>query len=424
MKKTIIDNLDLELYSETLENKLEIYIVPMKNVNNIYVTFSTKYGSNDIEFIPINENKMKKFPLGIAHFLEHKMFEQKNGVDPFSFFSERGCSANANTNQTKTTYLFSGPNFLQENLEYLLDYVQSPYFTDSNVSKEKGIIEQEIKMYLDDPNTQLYEKLLSNCFVNHPIKYPIIGDISNINKITKEDLYECYNTFYNPSNMFIVITGNVEPNSAIETIRNNQSKKKFPIGQKIKIKKYDEPNNVVKTSETLKLNVGIKRCAVAYKIKLQKDDLYQALLYYTTLFDIKFGSTSILGEKLKQEKIINSNLGIGFDNTSEHLLMFVIGETNEPSLLIEKIKNELSNLEISKEDFERKKKTLISSLIYVSDNIFSINRTLMNDIIKYNFVRTNRYNEIKKLNFKDFNNLISKTDYSNISELIIEPKEQ
>ena len=183
------------------------------------------------------------------------MFEQKNGVDPFSFFSERGCSANANTNQTKTTYLFSGPNFLQENLEYLLDYVQSPYFTDSNVSKEKGIIEQEIKMYLDDPNTQLYEKLLSNCFVNHPIKYPIIGDISNINKITKEDLYECYNTFYNPSNMFIVITGNVEPNSAIETIRNNQSKKKFPIGQKIKIKKYDEPNNVVKTSETLKLNV-------------------------------------------------------------------------------------------------------------------------------------------------------------------------
>lgn len=424
MKKTIIDNLDLELYSETLENKLEIYIVPMKNVNNIYVTFSTKYGSNDIEFIPINENKMKKFPLGIAHFLEHKMFEQKNGVDPFSFFSERGCSANANTNQTKTTYLFSGPNFLQENLEYLLDYVQSPYFTDSNVSKEKGIIEQEIKMYLDDPNTQLYEKLLSNCFVNHPIKYPIIGDISNINKITKEDLYECYNTFYNPSNMFIVITGNVEPNSAIETIRNNQSKKKFPIGQKIKIKKYDEPNNVVKTSETLKLNVGIKRCAVAYKIKLPKDDLYQALLYYTTLFDIKFGSTSVLGEKLKQEKIINSNLGIGFDNTSEHLLMFVIGETNEPGLLIERIKNELSNLEISKEDFERKKKTLISSLIYVSDNIFSINRTLMNDIIKYNFVRTNRYNEIKKLNFKDFNNLISKTDYSNISELIIEPKEQ
>ena len=424
MKKTTINNLDLELYSEVLDNKLEIYIVPMKNVNNIYVTFSTKYGSNDIEFVPINKNKLTKFPLGIAHFLEHKMFEQKNGIDPFSFFSERGCNANANTNQTKTTYLFSGPNFFEENLNYLLDYVQSPYFTDENVSKEKGIIEQEIKMYLDDSNTRLYEKLLANCFVNHPIKYPIIGDIDNINKITKEDLYECYNTFYNPSNMFIVISGNVNPEIAIDIIKKNQNKKNFSIESKIKTKKYDEPDEVFKKSETLKLNLGIPRCAVAYKIKLPKDNLYQNLLYYTILFDNKFGSTSLLGERLKKDKIININLGIGFEHTKEHLIIFIVGESNNTGLLIENIKNELSDLKISKEDFERKKKTLISSLIYVSDNVFSINRTLMNDIIKYNYVRTDRYNDIKKLNFNDFNNLISKTNFSNISELIIEPKNE
>lgn len=422
MKKEIINNLDLELYSKTLDNKLEVYIIPMKNVNNIYVTFSTKYGSNDIEFVPVNETKFKKFPLGIAHFLEHKMFEQKDGIDPFTFFSERGCSANANTNQTKTTYLFSGPSFFEENLNYLLDYVQSPYFTDSNVSKEKGIIEQEIKMYLDDPNTQLYEKLLSNCFINHPIKYPIIGDVDNVNKITKEDLYECYNTFYNPSNMFVVISGNVDPNETIKIIVDNQNKKEFKINKKIKYKKYDEPNKVFKDKEILKLNVGIKRCAVAYKIKLPKDDLYQTLLYYTILFDIKFGTTSILGEQLKQEKIINTNLGLGFENTDEHLIMFIIGESDNIDLLIEKIKNELSDLKVSVEDFERKKKTLISSLIYVSDNIFSINRTITNDIIKYGFVRTNRYNDIKKLNFNEFNDLIKNTDFSNISELIIEPK--
>ena len=144
MKKIDIKNLDLNLFYEKLDNGLEVYVIPKENCNNVYATFSTKYGSNIIEFVPIGEKKMIKVPLGIAHFLEHKLFEQKDGIDPFTFYSERGADANANTNQKKTTYLFSGSNFILENLNYLLDYVQEPYFTDKNVEKEKGIITQEI----------------------------------------------------------------------------------------------------------------------------------------------------------------------------------------------------------------------------------------------------------------------------------------
>ena len=140
--KTSLVKMDLDMYYEKLDNGLEVYIVPKDNVNSVYATFSTKFGSINSCFIPYDRTKLTEFPLGIAHFLEHKMFEQKNGIDPFTFYSERGSDANANTSNYKTTYLFSGTGFLNENLNYLLDYVQSPYFTDENVDKEKGIIEQ------------------------------------------------------------------------------------------------------------------------------------------------------------------------------------------------------------------------------------------------------------------------------------------
>ena len=233
MKKSKLEKLDLSLYTEELDNGLRVFIVPKTDVNGIYATLSTKFGSVYKEFVPLNEKKMVSVPLGVAHFLEHKMFEQKNNIDPFTFYSERGSDANANTSNYKTTYLFSGPNFFDENINYLLDYVQDPYFTDENVEKEKGIIEQEIKMYEDDPYFKMYDGIIYNTFIKHPIKYPIAGTVEDVRKITKEDLYTCYNTFYHPSNMFLVITGNVDPKEAMEVIKINQEKKKFDSKKEI-----------------------------------------------------------------------------------------------------------------------------------------------------------------------------------------------
>ena len=213
-----LDKMDLTIYEDVLANGLKIYVIPKENVNGYYITLSTKYGSIHNEFIPNDKTEYIKVPDGVAHFLEHKVFEQKDGIDPFTFYSERGCDANANTSNYKTTYLFSGTNFFSEGLNYLLDYVQSPYFTDENVNKEKGIIEQEIKMYDDSPYYKLYDGVIYNAFVNHPIKYPIAGTVESINKITKEDLYTCYNTFYHPSNMFLVVTGNVDYKEVIDLV--------------------------------------------------------------------------------------------------------------------------------------------------------------------------------------------------------------
>lgn len=425
MNKISLSHLNLDVFHEKLNNGLDIYVIPKNEINNIYATFTTNYGSNESEFVPLGEKKMIKVPLGIAHFLEHKMFEQEDETDPFSFFGERGCDANANTNNFKTTYLFSGPEFFDENINYLLDYVQSPYFTEENVEKEKGIIEQEIKMYKDDPYTRLYETILYNSLINNPMKDPIIGNIKSIRSITKEDLYTCYNTFYHPGNMFVVVSGNVEPKKVIELIRENQANKTFEEFKEIKIKEYKEPDKVEKEKEILKLNVTIPKVTVNYKINLDKIksvDKYKAKIYISMLFDLKFGSTSLLNEQLREENIITENLELAPIDTKSHLIISILGETTRTDELINRIKKELENLNILEEELERKKKVDISSLIYMSDNVYRINHKIMNDINRYGKIIDNNFEIIKELNIKEFNKVIKELDLSNNNIVIVDTK--
>ena len=424
MKKAKIEKLKLEIYEETLENGLKIYVIPKNNCNNIYATFSTKYGSNNDEFIPIGKTRMKRFPLGIAHFLEHKMFEMENGQDPFEVYSNNGADANANTSNYKTTYLFSGPEFFEENMNFLLDYVQKPYFTDKNVDKEKGIIIQEIKMYQDDPYSQIYEKSLYNSFINHPIKIPVIGDIKNVKKITKEDLYTCYNTFYNPKNMFVVVTGNVNAIKTIELIKKNQEKKKFKELGEIVQKEYDEPDIIEKEKETLKMDINLSKLALNYKINYQKLglNLRDALAYLSIIFDINIGTTSLINEKLKLDKTITSNLDFTFTYTDKHILLTILGETEKIDKLDKELETTIENLKVTKEEFERKKINVESSYIFMSDNIFSMNEKIMNNIIKYGEVKLDDLQYTKNLNVKKAQKIIEEIDLSNKNIVVIEPK--
>lgn len=425
MKVSEFDRIDLKLYYDKLDNGLEVYIVPKQNVNNIYVTFTTKFGSKHLEFIPAGGKKKIKVPEGVAHFLEHKIFEQEDGKDPFAFFSERGADINASTSNHKTTYHFSSPNNFEENLEFLLDLVQSPYFTNQNVEKEKGIIEQEIKMYQDKPNYVLYEKTLYNCIVKHPIRIPIAGTIDSINKITKEDLYKCYNTFYHPSNMFIVVTGNVEPNHVLEIIKKNQEKKKFPKQtEKIKIREYNEPDKVYKEKEIIHMNVGIPKLANAYKFNITnfKDFSKRTIIdFFMLYFDIKVGNTSKLNEALKQEQIINENLDYALVKLETHIIMIIFANTTCPEKLVEKLRSEISNFDIDETEFNRKKKRFISSYIYLSDNIYRINGKIISNIINEGKVITNDYEEIQNLKFEDLKSFFKNISFENNNYVIINP---
>ena len=416
MKKTSFNHLDLTLYEEKLDNGLRVFVVPKNNVSGIYATFSTRYGSNTNEFIPIGEDKMIKVPDGVAHFLEHKVFEQKDGVDPFTFFGERGIDANANTNYKKTTYLISGIDNFKESLEFLLDYVQEPYFTDENVEKEKGIIEQELKMYEDSPYRVLYDGIMYNTFIEDPSKISIGGTVESIYKITKEDLYKCYNTFYHPSNMFIVITGNVEPDKIINIIKDNQSKKQFRKTQNITIKKYKEPQKVKKEYDEIKMDITIPKVMIAYKIDLNGfkiKDIRKVRNYVSILFDLKFGDTSVANEKLVEEKIVNDGIGIDSVFTEDYMIVTISGETDKPEEFTREINKELNNLNVTNEELERKKKVYIGNIVALSNNIYSLNNKIMANIIKYDKVIYDDYEYIKEFNIDELKRVIKDINLKN-----------
>ncbi len=419
MKKTKLEQFDLDLYSETLDNGLLINIIPKTNVNNIYVTFSTKYGSVHDEFIPIDRNNFYKVPMGVAHFLEHKVFEQEDGMDPFTKFSSNGADANANTSNYKTTYLFSGPSNLSDNLNFLLDFVQAPYFTDENVEKEKGIIAQELKMIHDKPYWRLYEQALANSFIEHPIKYPVGGTLETIKKITKEDLYTCYNTFYHPSNMFITVSGNVDPKEIIDIIRSNQASKTFKPFKEITIKEYDEPDKVARDYEEINFDVSLPKIAHCYKINRQNYELNRLKLYLTIYFSLMLDSSSLLDEKMREQHLISTGIDYEIVNTDKHLLFIVGFESTDYQKVLGEITATLGKKHITEEELNRKKKTLKSSFIYRSDNIFAINSKIDNNIIRYGDIILNDFALIDSLNINEMNDIIEHIDFSNMSTVVL-----
>lgn len=425
MNKIPFYHLDLTIYEEVLNNGLHVYIIPKNNCNNARATFVTRYGSNQSEFIPKGQNQMIRVPDGVAHFLEHKLFEQKDGIDPFSFFDESGSECNASTNPWQTNYWFSGPHNFEKNLEFLLDFVQDPYFTKKNVEKEKGIIIQELQMYLDDPYRVGFEKSNYNTLQVHPLRISTGGTKESVNSITKEDLYTCYETFYHPSNMALVITGNVNPESVMKLVKQNQSQKKFSKSEPIVVQEYQEPDAVTKEYEEIEMNVTIPKIFINYKINISgiKDILPSLIPTYLSIYlDAKFGVTSLFSECLKNDKIVAEDLYCDFYNIDTHMVISIEGETEQKDELIQRVQKEIQTKNISEEEFNRKKKTILSSCIFMSDNIFRLNSRIVSDFVKYGKVRNNLYEEFQSLNYDDFKKIVEHFNFDHCSILVVKPR--
>lgn len=413
MKKINLKNIDMTLYTEVLSNGLEIYMLPYKNKKNYYVTFATRYGSDVLEFTDINRKSYRP-PLGIAHFLEHKMFEEESGEDPFTFYAKSGTNCNAATSFDSTQYMFWGNKNFNKNLEYLLRFVTHPYFTDQNVKKEKGIIAEEIKMYRDYPDYKLELKLRENLYKNHPRRLDIAGTVSEINKITKDDLYACYNSFYVPSNMFILMTGNFDPLIALEVIRNELDSNKK--GKITKIKKITEPIKVNKEKDVIKGNIEIPKIAIGLKISTKDmglDDL-ELSLYLNMLTTIMFGDSSLFKEKVREKKILNG-LSVGWENLEDISTFYIQASSIKPDELIDEILNEFNNITVDESSFNRIKKVWISREIRNVDDIEEMADSLYYDILKYRKVIPNKIDIIKNMKFKVLKDIVKKINFKNYS---------
>lgn len=424
MKAIELKGLDQTLYYEKLENGLEVYMLPYKNKSNYTMHYLTKYGSIQTTFIPYGEKEKITVPDGIAHFLEHKMFEQEDGVDPFTYAAKTGTYSNASTNFECTRYYFEGNQAFQDNLNYLLDFVGSPYFTDENVEKEKGIIAEEIKQYDDEVEWVFEEEMKKALLQKDNHRVDIAGTIESINTIAKEDLYNTYYTFYQPSNMFLVISGDFKVEDAINTIKNNETLRNAKTNFKVKVFQEEEPLAVNEKIKELEFNVVNTKVGYGIKIPIKHiKDKYLFNLYIGLMLSIKFGLSSVFREKLKKEQLMTS-FYMEREIVGEYLIVVFKADSETPFELIEEIKKELANIEIPEEEINRLKKVWISSEVIMIDNINMSLENIVDDIIESGDIIPNKVEIFRSLNKKDYDKILSSIDFSNSSTVIIRPKEK
>ena len=411
MKAIELKGLEKTLFHEQLKNGLDIYLLPYPDKTNYFISYATRYGSDVLSFKDGGEYTP---PLGVAHYLEHKLFEEPSGEDPFTFFSYSGSDGNASTSYDNTQYICMGSKNFKENLSYLLRFVNNPYFTDENVEKEKGIIAEEIKMYNDQPDYKLEMKLRENIYHISPRRYDIAGSVDEIKRITKEDLYKCYEAFYKPNNMFVLITGKFDPEEALSIIREELDHKvedELPIVIKVK-----EPKTVVKASDTIYESIEIPK--IGYGVKIPKScislDELETNLYLNMLTTILFGASSEFRERTRESKILN-DIYLDWEEEENYHTFYIMASTTSPEQLLQEIQYELTHVSVSERSLERIKKVWIANEIKMIDNPDKTQSNLFDDIITYRKVIPNRIEIIKKMNIKELEKLVKGLDLSHVS---------
>ncbi len=338
------------------ESGLKIYILEKPLYNSAYAIFGTKYGSIDNCF-SVNGEKVE-VPEGIAHFLEHKLFESEDG-DAFTRYAETGAYANAFTSFDKTCYLFSCSSRFYDNLEILLDFVQSPYFTAATVQKEQGIIGQEIRMYDDSPGWRVMFNMLLGMYKNHPVRIDIAGTTDSIAEITDELLYKCYNTFYNPQNMFLCIAGNVNTEKILKMVENGiKPKEKFDLCRIMPT----EPDEVLQPEIVQALEVATPMFCFGYKENADSMPTVKERICTAVLLEMIAGDASPLYKSLTERGLINDEFSFEYFNGPGYSAVIFEGESSNPKKVADEIKAEINRLK--EEGLNKRLFTAIRSGLY------------------------------------------------------------
>lgn len=347
------------------DSGLRVYIVPKKGFCKYYAIYGTEYGSVDTKLKVPGTDKTINLPDGIAHFLEHKLFEEENGGNAFDRFALTGANSNAYTSFDMTAYLFSCTDSFYENLDILIDFVNHPYFTDENVSKEQGIIGQEIKMYDDDPGWRLFFNMLQAMFKNNTVKTDIAGTVESIGEITPELLYKCCEAFYNPSNMFLVMVGDIDAQRAMAVVDKYVTTDKDR--GRIEREKIDEPRNVVKQEIYQKMSVSKPQFMVGFKeseTDINGIELLKKQIQTHILLQLLFGKSSSFFMELYEEGLIDSSFSSDAEIEKRYGFSSISGESKDPKAVYDRALKRIEAVKesgLDDEEISRTKKVLIGA---------------------------------------------------------------
>ena len=420
MRKMCVQNspeLNETTFSTTLSNGLNVYVCKKQGFSKKIGLFGTKYGSIVNDFVDILTGKRIQVPDGIAHFLEHKLFE-KEGANALDLFSKMGVSSNAYTSFDQTVYFFETSEKYKEAIAMLVKLIKEPYFTDENVQKEQGIIGQEISMYDDDPSFMVYFNALRAMYQKNPVRIDIAGTIESISHITKELLYTCYNTFYSPQNMFFIVIGDVDVDETIDLIEENINKYENNSVPNTKIVKYNaqEPKEIAKKDIVQKMEVYMPQLCIGYKLDLVDGmQITKNEHIVSILSDMYFSKQTEFFEKEYKEGKVNESIDMqyeGSDAFSHVLISSTSTNIDELEKDILEYMNKIKNEEVNEELFEIVKRKKIGEFILASDNLeVSYRRiidSILNNIDVYSDVEILK--NITKDDIKQFLNNLTETN--------------
>lgn len=377
MTEKIYDNITKETVLKYIsESGVTVYMLPMKGSSTAAAQISARFGSLDNCFSS-GDGKVISVPDGTAHYLEHKLFESEE-KDAFSLFAQTGASCNAGTSFDYTKYYFTCTQNFEKNLDILLSFVSEPYFTPENVEKERGIIGQEITMYRDNPSWRVFLNLLRGVYSKNPVRNDIAGSVESIAEITEKTLYECYDAFYNPANMFLTVAGNFNPDEVIRVCEKRLSGRK-PLN--VIQPKMDEPESVFQKKTELVMPVSKPIFEIGFKRRwINSAAALEDYICFNLLFDSLFADSSDFFERMRSRGLINEEWSVSVMSGRGFLFPTAHGEGENPGAVLEEMQRVLRESKKnppSRETFDRIKKATYGALMKDYENPFSVSSTLM-----------------------------------------------
>lgn len=421
MNEIEIKGLNEKIYTTKLDNGLNIVMWVNNNTKMFYSTLSVKFGSINTKF-KVN-NKSYKVPYGIAHYIEHLKFNLSENLTSHEVFNKMGCDTNAFTTFNYTNYLVMGSNNVLEATNKLLDFVLTPYFTKKLINKERNIIISESNMGLDDPYMINMYGMLENIFKREEDYKLITGKEEDIKQITLEDINLVYNTYYHPSNMNLVVTGNFNPYELLASIKDNLNNKEFNTYIEPKRIKELEPKKVIKKYREVECNSKCIKIKIAIKTRLSdynKMDILKVLTCAKIVMNVNFGSTSDIKNYLLDNELIN-NMHYNVDKMDDSILYIITIDTNYLDLVLEKINSKLDNLSIDESTFNRIIKANLATLILNFEDIEIVNDIFQNELINFNNIITNKVDILNNIKYKDIQEFINLIDISNRTTMVVQP---